>query len=89
MPVASWCCCLEPLEKIASHILLELKALHEVVWKMGEFGAFSQQLVIRVTPELHALHKIVPKVHVVLQAIFINTQQYKPTWIIGGASNVL
>ena len=29
MPVASWGYCLELLEKLESHILLELKALHE------------------------------------------------------------
>ena len=29
MLVASWGHCLEPLEKIESHVLLELKALHE------------------------------------------------------------
>ena len=29
MPVASWGRCLEPLEKMDSHILLKLKALHE------------------------------------------------------------
>ena len=42
MPVASWGRCLEPLEKLESHVLLELKALHEGAWKMGKFMAFSQ-----------------------------------------------
>ena len=42
MPVASWGRCLEPLEKLESHVLLELKALHEGAWKMGLFLAFSQ-----------------------------------------------
>ena len=42
--MASWGRCLEPLEKMESHVLLELKALHEGAWKMGEFMAFSQQL---------------------------------------------
>ena len=41
MPVASWGYCLEPLEKLESHILLELKALHEGAWKMGKFMAFT------------------------------------------------
>ena len=25
MPMTNWCCCLEPLEKLESHILLKLK----------------------------------------------------------------
>ena len=40
--MASWGHCLEPLEKIESHILLELKALREGAWKMGKFTVFSQ-----------------------------------------------
>ena len=48
MPVVNWGCSLEPLEKLESHVLLELKALHEDAWKMGEFIAFSQHLVIQV-----------------------------------------
>ena len=57
-PMASWGCCLEPLEKLESCILLELKALHEGAWKMGKFMAFSQQLVMQVTLELCALLKV-------------------------------
>ena len=41
-PIASWGLCIEPLEKMESRILLELKALCEGAWKMGEFMAFSQ-----------------------------------------------
>ena len=41
MPVASWGRGLTLLEKIESHVLLELKALREGAWKMGEFIAFS------------------------------------------------
>ena len=40
MPMVSWGCCLELLEKLESHILLELKAPCEGAWKMGEFMAF-------------------------------------------------
>ena len=58
MPVVSWGHCLEPLEKMESHVLLELKALHEGTWKMGEFMAFSQKLTMQVTPELWALLKV-------------------------------
>ena len=50
--MASWGHCLEPLEKLESCIMVGLKALHEGTWKMGEFMAFSQHLVIQVMPEL-------------------------------------
>ena len=88
MPVASWGRCLEPLEKMESRALLELKALHEGAWKMGEFTAFSQKLVMQVTPEFRALLKVMPKAHPELQAMLIDVQQYKPTWAVGGASAV-
>ena len=86
MPMAIWGCFLEPLEKMESRILLELKALQEGAWKMAKFTAFSQQLVMQVTPELHALLKVARKVHPKVQAMPIYVQQYKPTWVIGGAS---
>ena len=35
MPMANWDHYLEPLEKLESHLLLEVKALHEGTWKMG------------------------------------------------------
>ena len=57
MPVVSWSHCLEPLEKLESHLLLELKALQEGTWKMGKFMVFSQYLVMQVTLELCALFK--------------------------------
>ena len=69
-----------------SHVLLELKALHEGTWKMGEFTVFSQKLIMQVTPELRALLKVVPKAHPELQAMLINAQQYKPIWAVGGTS---
>ena len=73
-PVAGWGHCLELLEKLESHVLLELKALHEGTWKMGEFMLFSQQLVMQVTPELCALLKVVPKAHPELQVMLIDVQ---------------
>ena len=88
MPMASWCRCLKPLEKMESHVLLELKALQEGTWKMGKFMAFFQQLTMQVTLELWALLKVVPKAHPELQAMLIDVQQYKPTWAIGGTSTV-
>ena len=80
--------CLELLEKIESCILLELKALQEGAWKMGKFTAFSQQLVMQVTLELHALLKVVPKAHPELQAMLIDIQQYRPMWVMGGTSTM-
>ena len=41
---------------------------------MGKFMAFSQQLVMQVTPELRTLLKVVLKVHLELQAILIDVQ---------------
>ena len=86
MPIASWGSCLELLEKMESRVLLELKALHEGAWKMGEFMAFSQNLIMQVTLELRALLKVAPKAHPELQAMLIDVQQYKPTWAVGGVS---
>ena len=63
IPMVSWGCCLEPMEKLEIRIFLELKALHEGAWKMGEFRAFSQHLVMQVTLEVHALFKVPPKAH--------------------------
>ena len=71
-----------------SRVLLELKALHEGAWKMAEFIAFSQNLIMQVTLELWALLKVMPKAHPELQAMLINVQQYKPTWAVGGASSM-
>ena len=70
--MANWGHCLELLEKLESHVLLELKVLHKGAWKMGEFIALSQHLVIQVTPELQALLKVVPKRHLELQAMLID-----------------
>ena len=87
-PIASWGRCLKLLEKMESRVLLELKALQEGAWKMGEFTVFSQQLTMQVTPELRALLKVTPKVHLELQAMLIDVQQYKHTWAVGGASTM-
>ena len=46
-----------------SRVLLKLKGLREGAWKMGKFTAFSQQLTMKVTPELRALLKVAPKAH--------------------------
>ena len=67
-----------------SCILLDLKALHKGTWKMSKFMVFSHHLVMQVTPELRTLLKVVPKVHPELQAMLIDAQQYKNTWVAGG-----
>ena len=64
--MASWCHCLEQLEKLESRVLLELQALHKGTWKMGKYMAFSQHLVIEATPGLHTLLKVVLKAHLEL-----------------------
>ena len=48
--------------------------------------AFSQHLVMQVTPKMHALLKVALKAHPELQALLVDVHQYKPTWIVGGAS---
>ena len=53
---------------------------------MGKFMAFSQHLVMQVTPELCALLKVTPKANLKLQIIFIDVQKYKPKWVVGGTS---
>ena len=80
--MASWGCCLQLLEKLDSHALLELKVLHEGAWKLGKFMAFPQHLAMQATPDLHTLLKVTPKTHTQMQVMLINIQ-YKPTWILG------
>ena len=53
---------------------MELKALGEGAWTMGEFTAFSQHLVMLVTLELCAVLKVTLKVHPELQAMLIDAQ---------------
>ena len=86
MHIASWGRCLKLLEKMESRVLLELKALQEGTWTMGEFTAFFPATYYQVTLELRALLKVVLKTHPEFQAMLIDVQQYKPTWAIGGMS---
>ena len=51
--------------------------------------AFSQYLIMQVTPELCTLLMFVPKAHPELQSMLINVQQFRPTWVLGGASATL
>ena len=55
---------------------------------MGKFMAFSQLLVVQVILELCVLLKVMLKVHPELQAMLIDIQQYKPTWVMGGMSTI-
>ena len=84
--MASWGCGLEPLEKLESSILLELKALQKGACKMGELLALSQHLVLQVMPGLKTLLKVTLKAYPKLFAMFINIQQCNPTWIVGSTS---
>ena len=43
--------------------MLELKALHKGIWRMGKLMAFPQCFVIQVTLELLALLKVDQKAH--------------------------
>ena len=52
---------------------------------MGELMAFSQDLNMQVTLELHALLIVVQKAHLELQATPNDIQQYKLSWVMGGA----
>ena len=79
---------MEPLEKLESHILLELKALCEGSWKMGKFMVFSQHYVMQVTPELCTLLKVTLKSYLELQVMVIYVQQCKPTWVVEGTSDM-
>ena len=56
---------------------------------MGKFIAFSQYLAMQIILELHAWLKVMLKAYPELQAMLIDVQQYKPTWIMGGTSAVL
>ena len=76
--MASWYRYFQPLEKLESHILLNLKALYNSTMENGNFIEFPQNPVMQVTEELHALLKVSLKTHLELQAVFINIQQYKP-----------
>ena len=57
-------------------------------WKMGKLMAFSQNLVMQVMLELHALLKVAPKAYPELQARPIDIQQYKSMRVGGVASAV-
>ena len=85
LPVASWGRCLDALERLESHVLLELKALREGAWKLSEFTAFSRNLVMRISPELKALLKVSNKAHPELQALLIDLLQYKPKLLVGAS----
>ena len=49
--------------------------MHEATWKLGEFMAFSQHLVMQITLELCALLKVALKAHLEFQAMLIDIQQ--------------
>ena len=57
-------------------------------WKFGEFTACPQHLVLWVLLDLYTLLKVILKAYQKVQAMFIDIQKYKPTWIVGGVSAV-
>ena len=63
LPMVSLGHCLESLEELESCILLKLKALLKGTWKIGNFTAFPQHLVMQVILELHSLLKVTPNAH--------------------------
>ena len=71
MPMANWDCCLEILEMLESHVLWNLKILHEGSWKISNLKTIAPYLIMYVMPELKTLLKIAPKAHLELQAILI------------------
>ena len=44
---------------------------------------------MQVMLELHTLLKVIINAYPEVQALLIDVQQYKPTWIVGGASAML
>ena len=81
--MASWGYCLEPMEKLAIHILLELKTLHKGNWEVDTIMAFSQQLNMQVMPELYTLLKLTSKVYPELYAIFADIHNTSPLGLWG------
>ena len=65
-------------------MLPELKAVCEGCWKLSDFTAYTSRLTLRIPPELKALLKIAPKVHLELQAMLVDLLQYKPKLVVGG-----
>ena len=84
LPVASWGHRLDVLEQQDSRVVLELRALHEGSWKLGEYTAYAPKLVMQISPELRALLKVSNKAHPELQALLIDLMQYRPKFLIGG-----
>ena len=55
---------------------------------MGELMAFSQDLNMQVTLQLHSLLNVVKKAHLEMQATLNDIQQYKLSWVMGGAATM-
>lgn len=61
--VASWGRCLEFLECEDPRVLLELRALKEGFWKLAEYTAYAQKLVVCISPLLKSLLKMANRTH--------------------------
>ncbi len=80
-PVASWGRTLDTLELSESKVVLELKALREGAWKLGEFTSYATNLTMRISPHLKALVKVAHKAHPTLHAMLIDLMTYKPKFL--------
>ena len=74
---------MDVLELEDSRVLLELKALREGAWKLSEFTAYSNNLTMKISPDLRALLKVANKAHPKIHAMLIDLMTYKPKLIIG------
>ena len=63
-------------------MLLELKVLREVAWKLAEFTAYHKNLTFVVSKDLRALLKIGHRAHPTLHAYLIDLQMYQPAWLV-------
>ena len=61
---------------------MELKALREGAWKLGEFTSFANNLTMRISPHLKALLKVANKAHPTLHALLIDLMTYKPKFLV-------
>ena len=62
--------------------MLEIKALREGCWKLGEFTAFSRKLVFNISLVLKSLLKVSNRAHPSLQALLIDLMQYRPKLLV-------
>ena len=52
------------------------------MWKLSEFAAFAQNLVLNITPALKSLLKLSGRAHPSLQAMLVDLMQYRPKLLV-------